>query len=59
LRVHAQALLASALSKLEGLLDTLLREGFQPLQAAYLASWLHTGQQVTLLAPCMCMPTVA
>lgn len=44
--MQAQALLASVLNRLEGLLDTLLREGFAPLQAAYLDAWLHTGQQV-------------
>ena len=41
-----QALLAGILNQLEALLDTLLRDGFQPLQAAYLRAWLHTGQQV-------------
>ena len=46
LATHAQALLASTLNRLEGLLDTLVREGFPPLQAAYLGAWLHTGQQV-------------
>ena len=41
-----QVLLAGMLNQLEALLDTLLRDGFQPLQAAYLGAWLHTGQQV-------------
>lgn len=43
-----QALLATTLTLLERHIYTLQTEGFQPMEAAYLDSWLHTGQQVNL-----------
>jgi len=33
------------LAQLEALLDVLAAQGFEPLQAAYLDAWLHSGQQ--------------
>ena len=41
-----QELLASILHKLQGMLATLVANGFAPLQQAYLQAWLHTNQQV-------------
>lgn len=43
-----QELLACILQKLQGLLDTLVADGFAPLQRGYLQAWLHTNQQVSL-----------
>jgi hypothetical protein len=39
------------LARLEALLDVLAAQGFEPLQAAYLDAWLHSGQQAR--AQCM------
>ena len=41
-----QALLPAILNNLERMLDVLVRDGFGPLESAYLDAWLHTGQQV-------------
>ena len=41
-----QALLAGIMGQLEAMLDVLAAQGFEPLQAAYLDAWLHSGQQV-------------
>ena len=41
-----QELLARILGHLEKLLQTLVKQGFSPLQPAYEAAWLHSGQQV-------------
>lgn len=43
-----QELLACILQRLQGLLETLVADGFGPLQEAYLHAWLHTNQQVVL-----------
>ena len=43
-----QALLARTMTLLERHIDTLQTEGFQPMEAAYLDGWLHTGQQVDM-----------
>lgn len=43
-----QALLATTLTLLERHIHTLQTEGFEPIQTAYLDSWLHTGQQVDI-----------
>ena len=44
--VVLQVLLAGILGRLEAMLDVLAAQGFEPLQPAYLAAWLHSGQQV-------------
>lgn len=44
--VSREALLAGIVLAMEVHLDTLQREGFQPLQERYLRYWLHTGQVV-------------
>jgi biotin-(acetyl-CoA carboxylase) ligase len=49
--VWLQALLATTLTLLERHIHTLQTEGFEPIQAAYLDSWLHTGQQVDMAWP--------
>lgn len=41
-----QALLPAILNNLERMLDVLVRDGFGPLESAYLDAWLHSGQQV-------------
>lgn len=41
-----QELLACILYELQGLLATLVANGFAPLQQAYLQAWLHSNQQV-------------
>ena len=46
LRGALQVLLAGILGRLEAMLDVLAAQGFEPLQPAYLAAWLHSGQQV-------------
>ena len=43
-----QELLACILQRLQSLLETLVADGFAPLQQAYLQAWLHTNQQVSL-----------
>lgn len=50
-----QVLLASILGRLEAMLDVLAAQGFEPLQPAYLAAWLHSGQQVKHLTWQACM----
>ena len=42
-----QELLACILQRLQDLLETLVADGFAPLQQAYLQAWLHTNQQVS------------
>lgn len=44
--VSREALLARIVNAMEGHLHTLERDGFDPLQQAYLRYWLHTGQRV-------------
>eukprot|EP00873_Tetraselmis_striata_P008121 jgi/Tetstr1/428385/TSEL_018419.t1 len=46
--VTPEALLAGILRRLDANLVTFVADGFQPLEAAYLASWLHSGQEVVL-----------
>ena len=41
-----QALLPAILNNLERMLNVLVRDGFGPLESAYLDAWLHSGQQV-------------
>ena len=43
---EVQALLAGILNNLERMLGVLVRDGFAPLEPAYLAAWLHSNQQV-------------
>ncbi|KAL0041637.1 hypothetical protein WJX79_010263 [Trebouxia sp. C0005] len=47
--ISREELLACILTNLEILLSTLTAQGFGPLQEAYLHTWLHTNQKVTLL----------
>lgn len=42
----AQVLLAEILNNLERMLGVLVRDGFAPLESAYLSAWLHSEQQV-------------
>ena len=49
------------MNTLEGLVDVLRRQGFDPLKQQYVDSWLHTDQEVRLpssqsaLVP-LCLP---
>lgn len=47
--ITREELLACILYELQGLLATLVANGFAPLQQAYLQAWLHSNQQVTLI----------
>ncbi|KAK3282795.1 hypothetical protein CYMTET_9485 [Cymbomonas tetramitiformis] len=44
-----ESLLAAIMARLEVLTHTFVKDGFAPLQGAYLANWLHTGQAVKLV----------
>jgi biotin--protein ligase len=48
LKVNKEQLLASVLTHLESCFDQFERQGFAPLQPLYLASWMHSNQQVEL-----------
>jgi biotin--protein ligase len=47
-KVNKEQLLASVLTHLESCFDQFERQGFAPLQPLYLASWMHSNQQVEL-----------
>ena len=47
-RVTRETLLASFLTRFEALEGVFSAAGFAPLQPAYLAAWLHTGQVVSV-----------
>jgi len=44
-----QDILAHVANRLEELLDLLAEKGFGPVKETYLRSWLHTGQDVSMI----------
>eukprot|EP00195_Chlamydomonas_chlamydogama_P007821 CAMPEP_0202893470 /NCGR_PEP_ID=MMETSP1392-20130828/3052_1 /ASSEMBLY_ACC=CAM_ASM_000868 /TAXON_ID=225041 /ORGANISM="Chlamydomonas chlamydogama, Strain SAG 11-48b" /LENGTH=357 /DNA_ID=CAMNT_0049577817 /DNA_START=158 /DNA_END=1231 /DNA_ORIENTATION=- len=49
--VSRELVLAHIITRLEQCFDVLQDQGFEPLEPAYLASWLHSGQRVMALDP--------
>lgn len=47
-RVNKEQLLAAVLTHLESCFDAFESQGFSPLKPLYLASWMHSNQQVEL-----------